>query len=130
MQIEKFYKLPFGVARVFAAWVSSDTVIAPATRMNVEPRIGGLYQLFMEGGEIEARCEGRFSEFEPGRRVRYSWEWNGDGEVSEITVRFSALGAGCRVDVTHDGFDRPESIAMHDAGWDSYIKGFIAHLSV
>ena len=48
MIIEKQYELPFPISHVYAAWVSSDTVIPPATSMDVLPEVGGHYRLIME----------------------------------------------------------------------------------
>lgn len=126
MDIHKSYSLPFPLAQVYAAWVSSETVIAPATRMEVQPEVGGAYRLFIEdaAGAILSQTEGQFSLVEPEARVRYSWEWNGDGEVTDIDVRFAAEGAKTRITLAHTGFTKPESHAAHDSGWDSYITGF------
>ena len=41
--VEKTYDFPFPPDRVYAAWVSSDTVIPPATAMDIEPKVGGHY---------------------------------------------------------------------------------------
>ena len=51
------------------------------------------------------------------------WEWNDDGDVTQITVMFSDHGSGTEVQLRHSGFTSAESLAMHDDGWDSYIKG-------
>jgi len=41
MDLEKHYDLPYPPAKVYAAWVSSDTVIPPATAMDINPIVGG-----------------------------------------------------------------------------------------
>lgn len=129
MSIDKSYDLPFAIETVYAAWVSSDTVIPPATRMDIKPEVGGHYRLFMDAPDFAASNEGEFLRVEPGSRVTYTWEWNGDGEVSTIDVTFSATGTGTRIRIRHEGFRKAESIANHSTGWDSYIEGFRAHLS-
>ncbi|MFK7913251.1 MAG: SRPBCC domain-containing protein, partial [Pseudomonadales bacterium] len=116
-------------ARVYAAWVSSATVIAPATAMDIDPRPGGHYRLLMEMPDFTGRNEGIFSIVEPNQRVRYSWEWNGDGEVTEVEVRFMASGADTEVHITHSGFSSAASRDNHRSGWDSYIEGFCAFLA-
>jgi len=129
MHLEKTYELPFPVARVYNAWVSSNTVIAPATRMDVNPVVGGHYRLIMETPEMSSRNEGEFLTVEPNSHITYTWEWNGDGEVSTIDVVFSATREGTRIELTHSGFASPQSLANHDGGWDSYIEGFLQHLN-
>ena len=124
MQIEKSYQLPFPVDKVYSAWVSSETVIAPATAMDIKPVVGGHYRLLMETPEFNSRNEGKFLIVEPGQHVRYTWEWNGDGEVTEIDVTFTVNDEGTSVDILHTGFQKQESVDNHASGWDSYIAGF------
>ncbi len=128
MVIDKVYDLPFPLEQVYAAWVSSETVIPPATGMDILPEVGGHYRLIMETPEFTGRNEGTFSRLEPEQRVTYTWEWNGDGEVTEIDVRFEESDTGTRVSLTHSGFTKDESVSNHNTGWDSYIEGFINHL--
>jgi uncharacterized protein YndB with AHSA1/START domain len=129
MIIDKSYDLPFAIDKVYAAWVDSDTVIAPATRMDIKPEVGGHYRLFMDSPDFTASNQGEFLRVEPGTRVTYTWEWNRDGEVSTIDVTFAPTQTGTRVRILHDGFTKPESVTNHSTGWDSYIEGFRAHLS-
>ncbi len=128
MNIEKVYEIPFPPEQVYAAWVSSETVIPPATAMDINPVEGGHYRLIMETTEFVGRNEGRFLAVDPGTHVRYTWEWNGDGEVSEIDVSFSGSATGTRVTLVHSGFRSQDSADMHDSGWDSYVEGFTAYL--
>ena len=127
MQIEKTYEIPFPLTRVYNAWVSSDTVIPPATSMDVLPEVGGHYRLIMETPDFNGKNEGKFLAVEPEKQLTYTWEWNGDGEVSEIDVAFEATDAGTRINITHSGFTKEESVTNHDSGWDSYMEGFIPH---
>ena len=129
MQIEKTYEIPFPLTRVYTAWVSSNTVIPPATSMDVLPEVGGHYRLIMETPEFYGKNEGKFLVVEAEKRVTYTWEWNGDGEVSEIDVVYEAIDAGTRINITHSGFTKKESVTNHDSGWDSYMEGFTAYLT-
>jgi len=124
MKIEKTYEIALPTDQVFAAWVSSDTVVAPATAMDIDPVVGGHYRLIMETPEFSGRNEGIFLEVEDGKHVRYTWEWNGDGEISEIDVVFMATDSGTRIEVVHSNFAKQESVDQHSSGWDSYIDGF------
>ena len=128
MDIEKVYELPFPPGQVYAAWVSSDTVVAPATAMDIDPVVGGHYRLIMENPDFTGRNEGVFLIVEPGQHVRYTWEWNNDGEVTEIDVVFNESPTGTRIVLQHTGFNKAESAEMHSGGWDSYIEGFTALL--
>ena len=79
MELTKRYELAFDLKVVYTAWVSSSTVIAPATSMDIEPFVGGHYRLIMDTPEFSGKNEGEFSLVEPQQRVVYTWEWNGDG---------------------------------------------------
>ena len=46
--IYKTYKLPLPVDEVYAAWVSSETVISRATAMYINPVVGGHYRLIID----------------------------------------------------------------------------------
>lgn len=128
MEIYKTWELPFPIESVYQAWVSSDTVIPPATRMDVQPVVGGHYRLYMEMPDFSGKNEGKFLLVKPNEQVTYTWEWNGDGEVSTIDVQFKTTNNVTRVQLTHSGFSTQESADNHDAGWDAYINGFIQHL--
>ena len=129
MQIDKTYTLPFSTDAVYAAWISSNTVIAPATAMDILAEVGGYYRLVMQTPEFLGGNDGLFLRVEPGSRLTYTWEWNHDGEVSEIDVVFTPTAQGTLVAICHSGFTKEESVRSHDSGWDNYIEGFIAHMS-
>ncbi|MEM9622658.1 MAG: SRPBCC domain-containing protein [Pseudomonadota bacterium] len=129
MQLEKNWTLPFPLDMVYAAWVSSDTVIPPATRMDVQPEVGGHYRLFMESPDFSATNEGEFLLVEAPHRVIYTWEWNADGEVTTIDVRFSSVAEGTQILLSHAGFSSSDSLTNHDNGWDAYMEGFVEHLA-
>lgn len=122
---EKTYALPFPRDVVFDAWVSAQTVIAPAARMHVEPRVGGAYRLEMPDG---SQMNGVFSEFNADSSVRYSWQWAGSPESTEVAVDFADAPVGTTVTVQHSGFDSADSLSNHAQGWDGYVSGFVAHL--
>jgi uncharacterized protein YndB with AHSA1/START domain len=130
MRIEKTYEIALPPDQVYAAWLSSDTVIAPATAMDINPVVGGHYRLVMEMPEFSGRNEGTFLEVEDGEHVRYTWEWNSDGEISEIDVVFAATDSGTRIELVHSNFSKQESVDQHSSGWDSYIEGFKAFLGL
>ena len=129
MKIEKTYYLPYPQEQVYKAWVCSDTVIEPATAMDIKPVVGGHYRLIMEQPGFSSRNEGEFLEVRPEEFIRYTWEWNGDGEVTEIAVTFSATESGTQISLIHSHFQKQQSADQHDSGWDSYMAGFQKHLA-
>jgi len=125
MDIEKTFEIPFAPGEVYAAWVSPDTVIPPASAMDIDPVVGGRYRLTARGDGFEAQNEGEFLEVEDGRHLRYTWEWNKDGRVTEVEVDFEPTDSGTRLTLAHRGFDDQASFDNHDSGWDSYLKGLV-----
>ena len=91
--------------------------------MDIDPSVGGHILLFIESPEFNAQMDGVFREVVPCETLRYSWEWNGDGEITEVTVSFRSQGDATQILVEHTGFLKEESRQMHDEGWDSYISG-------
>jgi len=128
MEFKKEYELAFPVDTVYRAWVSSETVIEPATAMDINPVVGGHYRLMMEMPDFTMKNEGTFSVVEPNEHINYSWEWNHDGEVTMIDVTFTSIPAGSRVTIHHTGFQKEESVSNHDSGWDNYMEHFIEYL--
>ena len=128
-KINSNWVLPFTQAEVYAAWVSNDTVIPPATRMDIKPEVGGHYRLYAAGDGFTATNEGVFLDVEKNRRLRYSWHWNGDEETTEVEVTFASHPTGTELQLTHSGFLTEDSRNRHDEGWDSYVSGLRAHLT-
>ena len=122
---EKTYQVPFDAATTYAHWVSSDTVIPPAATMNIDPRVGGVYQLVMPGG---FSMNGTFTQVEPGKALKYTWLWDGDDEESVVSVTFSENADGTAVHIVHGEFATQAAYNNHATGWDSYVDGFIAHV--
>ncbi len=90
MDIEKVYDMPFSSQAVYAAWVSSNTVISPATAMDIDPVVGGHYRLVVRDEQWDTRNEGEFLEVKENKHLRYTREWNRNGELTEIDVTFEA----------------------------------------
>ncbi len=129
LDIHKRYTLPFPPEAVFDCWVSADSVVAPVTAIEVEPKQGGLFKLIV-AGEPEAQMVGRFLQFDRPTKLVYTWEWNQDGEVSQVDVTFTPVDGGTVVIINHMGFEYTASRDSHDRGWDSYIEGIQQLLDV
>lgn len=122
--ITKAYLIEAAVSEVYEKWLSNDTVIPPATKMNIDPVIGGEYVLVANLDDMEMTMTGIFQEIIVNKKLVYTWEWNKDGNISVITVIFSVDGNAARVELTHEGFQDEDTANKHSEGWDSYIEGF------
>ena len=121
--ISKRYQIDHSPEKVFDAWVSPHSVIAPVTRIEIEPKTGGAYKLFVESAGQTSVMNGEFSTFQPSKKLVYSWEWDHNGEKTTISVDFTSIGKSTIIDLIHSGFQSESSFKMHDDGWDSYITG-------
>jgi len=129
MDIEKDYDMSFPPETVYAAWGSSNTVIPPATAMDIDPVVGGHYRLIVKDDQWDTQNEGKFIEVEKNKHLRYTWEWNKDGDITEIDVTFEAAPSGCKLTLVHSGFKTQDSYDNHAAGWDAYIQGLTTFMS-
>ena len=109
-------ELAFDMKVAHTAWVSSNTVIAPPTSMDIEPALGGHYRLITDTSEFSGKNEGKFSLIEPQQRDLYTRKRNGDGEVTEIDVRVEVTVAGTKILIHHTGFMTDESVTNHNDG--------------
>jgi uncharacterized protein YndB with AHSA1/START domain len=92
----------------------------------VEGRVGGrLYEISVDG---EEGVWGTVTVWEPPDRIAYSWHpGRGEETAQEVEIRFSADGAGTRVDVEHRGWERaPEKRAGYDEGWEFVLGRYVA----
>lgn len=115
-------------ATMFAAWWPAATHSlsrdgATACRMRLEP-----------GGAVEERAPdggshrwGTVEAVEPGRRLRFSWHPGREAESAQwVEVEFEAAGSGCRVTLTHGGWEALGEIAPilrreYAAGWEKVL---------
>lgn len=122
--IRKPYSLPFEVDAVYAAWVSSESVIPLAKSLAINPVVGGRFEIESEMNGIEWRMVGLFDEVAPNRRLAHSWEWNSDGEDSRLEVEFFEERSGERcIELLQTVFSKQELRDAHHCGWDRWIKG-------
>lgn len=94
---------------------------AAARRVEVEPGQGGRILETRHDGEVTEW--GRIRDWVPGERLRYSWHPGRDAsEATEVELRFTADAIGCRVDLTHTGFDALAARAQYASGWDTVLS--------
>jgi uncharacterized protein YndB with AHSA1/START domain len=109
---------------------AKDAAGEVTVRVNLEGRVGGrIYETLNTG---EQREWGEVLEYEPGRRVLFSFQMGRPKDKSsEVEVRFDPLDANqCRVTLTHSRWERlgDEAAAMRERfanGWEGvFISGF------
>ena len=90
--------------------------------LRFEPHAGGRFIEVYDAKTGEGFEIGRIRVWDPPRRLVYTWReaaW-GEGEITEVEVRFDAIATGTRVSVTHRGW---ETVASRDTAVPGYEWG-------
>jgi uncharacterized protein YndB with AHSA1/START domain len=92
----------------------------------LEPRPGGTFRV--EFASVKDIAAGRYVEVVPGRRVVFTWGWEGNEEVppgtSTVEIDLLPEGAGTRLRLVHRGLPH-EAIASHTEGWDYFLPRLV-----
>ena len=87
-----------------------------------DPREGGAFRLTMHGPQSNYEHEGRYVLIERPRRLVFTWVSVATQErLSLVTVTFTDVAGGVRVDVLHEGLPDQESAAAHLGGWTDVL---------
>ncbi|MBV8454197.1 MAG: SRPBCC domain-containing protein [Deltaproteobacteria bacterium] len=97
----------------------------------IEERIGGrFFELYADGTEYEI---GRITAFEPPALVGFTWRAPSWDHTTQVQVRFTAEGAGTRVELEHSGWDQSDNLREtsknYDRGWEFVLGHFVTHIA-
>ena len=123
MELNKNYKLPFSVKKVYETWISPGSIVYPVTKIDILPEPGGYIKLFVTSSEGTSIMEGRFLEIISDEKLVYTWAWDNSKAETQVTVLFTASGDGTEININHKGFTEQDDMDMHDGGWDAYVQG-------
>lgn len=123
MTIEKSVLVPLTADQTFALVTEPERLRrwqAISARVNL--RAGGEFRWTVVPG---ANAGGTFVEVEPGRRVVYTWGWEGDEAqppgTSTVTITLEPAEGGTTVRLVHEGLT-PEQETQHHEGWDHFME--------
>ena len=103
-----------------AQWMRPGTIISTVAR--VDPRVGGAYEITMQGQDGAYVTKGVYRVIERPRRLVFTWV-SGPAENKEtlVTVDFVRVDQRTEVIVTHEQL--PESaMPSHRNGWTSGLE--------
>jgi uncharacterized protein YndB with AHSA1/START domain len=111
----------------FACWTTPALLSAWWPReAAIEPRVGGTYTLSWP--EQGWRLQGRYTTFELGRRLGFTWSWEHEPEapVTEVLLELGSLpGGGTDLTLTHQTYDASpggqEMRMGHLEGWTHFL---------
>jgi len=88
----------------------------------LEARPGGKFRVEFGGGKDVAA--GKYVEVVPGRRVVFTWGWEGNEMVppgsSTVEIDLQPMGSGTRLRLVHRGLPA-EGVTSHAEGWDYFL---------
>jgi uncharacterized protein YndB with AHSA1/START domain len=118
---------------LFDAWLDAEalgTWMRPAgirhTSAQTEPRVGGSYEIIMQGDEKTYPHHGVYRLIDRPRQLVFTWLSHAtEGATSLVTVDFLPRGERTEVVVTHEQL--PEGAReSHTTGWTSGIERLAA----
>jgi uncharacterized protein (TIGR03086 family) len=125
MTIEKSVLVPLNADQTFALLTEPERLRRwQAVSARVDLRAGGSFRWTVTPSNSAA---GTFVEVEPGRRLVYTWQWEGDDspDTSTVTITLEPAEGGTTVHLVHEGLT-PEREAGHHEGWDHYMARLAA----
>lgn len=92
--------------------------------------VGGAYRIeFASGPDMAAHhAIGTFREIVPGKRLVFTWDWEGDPPMpgSVVSIDLEKTPAGTKLTLRHKGLPAGEAAAMHEHGWVGILTRFSA----
>ena len=97
-------------AAVFAAWLTPQRItqwfgpgLGPLTQVQIDARVGGLFSIVQQRGDVPAAHAGEYLHIDRPRRLVFTWRVPPDTqEPSTVSVDITPLASGgCTATVTH-----------------------------
>jgi len=126
MPFEKSVLVPLSADETFALITQPDRLRRwQVVTARVDLRAGGDYRWTIIPGHSVA---GTFTEVEPGRRVVFTWGWEGSADLppgaSTVIITLEPATGGTMVHLVHEGL-ADEQEASHAAGWTHYLDRLV-----
>ena len=105
-------------------WFAPGDMTVPSLEADV--REGGTYRITMlEAGGEKHTTYGTYKEVVPGKRLVYTWQWEGSEEETLVTIEFySRSERTTELVLTHERFTTVQAKESHNKGWNSCLQNF------
>jgi uncharacterized protein YndB with AHSA1/START domain len=120
--------LPASPEVAYDEWLDEDALaefMCPypvrATKVEIEPRIGGRFFVEMTEGEHATAISGEYLELDRPHRLSFSWSY-APGVDSVVTITFEARGQGQTLMTIDHTKLPPEDVESHTGGWSSIAE--------
>ncbi len=122
MPFEKSVFVPLGPDETFALVTRPERLRRwQAVTARVDLRAGGEYRWTIIPGHT---ARGTFTEVEPGKRVVFTWGWEGAGDLPPgaltVIITLEPAPGGTILRLVHEGLTG-EQAASHAEGWNHYL---------
>ncbi|MGP9649828.1 TIGR03086 family metal-binding protein [Glutamicibacter sp. AOP38-B1-38] len=122
MSYERTVILPVDADAAFALVTEPERLRRWQTvACRVDLTVGGGFRFTMGPGH---QASGTFTEIEPGRRLVFTWGWEGSDAVppgdSTVFITLEPLAQGTAVTLRHEGLNAEQS-AGHAEGWNHFL---------
>ena len=126
MAFEKSVLVPLNADDTFALITEPDRLRRwQVITARVDLRAGGDYRWTIVPGHSAA---GTYTEVEPGRRVVFSWGWEGSADLppgaSTVVITLEPATGGTLVRLVHEGLTGDQE-ASHAGGWNHYLDRLV-----
>jgi uncharacterized protein YndB with AHSA1/START domain len=92
-------------------------------------RVGGQYRI--AGPRAGIGVSGRYTVVQPGHRLGFSWQWDGEARESLVSIELEETGAwglGTDLVLTHQGLADDADRQNHARGWSDCLDRLSAWL--
>lgn len=133
LTLERTYKQ--SPDKVWSAWTDPAALrewfypgdVASVSVERFEPRRGGALRIqFGPGPMGTPTAVGTFTDVVPGKRLAFTWNWEGQPAMPDslVTIEMAKAGAGTRVTLRHDGLPSREVADHHNLGWTGIMDRY------
>ncbi len=128
LKVSRILKAP--VTAVYNAWLNPEMLarfMIPSegmsvTEVEVDASEGGKFHILMKSPEKPYPHSGEYKKLNPYSQIVFSWESPFSIDGSEVTLNFSEVANGTKIEIIHVKFPSEESRTSHEGGWESILR--------
>jgi uncharacterized protein YndB with AHSA1/START domain len=120
--------LPAPTVRVWSALTDETALAAWFWPASLHPRASADEAGYALTGDNLA-VRGRYLEFAPPHRLRFTWHWDGEEAETVVSIDMSGVDGATELTLRHDGFADVDARDAHITGWTQCLDRLPAYLA-